>query len=160
MSSLLREMIIYMPQGLTLGANRFFEPSKKFLNYMSAQFGNTLVYDVGAGDGYTAKRLNDLGVTTRAIDLSYRDGQKYPVEIANAVDYEYLSHSCVMFCRPCHGPWVECAIDQALSRGVTTFLYIGFRKNLRDDLGAYTKRFHNVLRMAGRDRESVWMMTK
>lgn len=161
LDSIMRELIADMPQGGTMPALRFFEPKPKFISYMVSRFkGYGPVYDVGAGDGYTTQRLNDAGVNTNAIDLSFRAGMKYPVEIANAVDYAYLPDSCVMFCRPCHGPWVEVTIAHALRCGVSGFIYVGLSKNIDSDLGRFKNKFKRELSGAGKSRECVMAWKK
>lgn len=154
--SIFEDLIGGMPQGQILPSLRFFEPRKSFISYMVSRPAAT-VYDVGAGDGFASHQLRNAGVDARPIDLNYRSGRKYPVEIANAVEYDYEPQSYLMFCRPCHGPWVEVTIHYALRQGVAGFIYVGLRKNFEDDLGEYASRFKRVMTNAGKDRESVWI---
>ena len=63
----------------------------------------------------------------------------------------------VMICRPCHGPFTEAVIRQALGLGVHEAAYVGLERNLEDDLGDLTPS-HASLMGAGQDEESVWIV--
>lgn len=115
-----------------------------------------LIYDVGAGSGHVAKRLTEAGAEVTAIDITRRSDSVFPVVLANSVLFDYEPGSCVMFCRPCHGPWVAVTIEHALLCGVTRFIYTGKRENAAYDLGEFEDRFVLRLTGAGEDGEDVY----
>ncbi len=154
----LRHLMDLVPQGLCLPAISFFRPLPKYFKWMGKRYDNDqIIYDVGAGNGHTAAKLAVNGHKAHAIDLHHRD-DGLQVEIANGASYDYESGSVVMVCRPCHGIFVECVIERAWECGVKEILYVGLRKNVRDDLGPYIDDSQLVAGVFGQDGERIWIV--
>jgi hypothetical protein len=141
-----------------LPAQKFFEPNKAFLAYMKKHHRLSYIYDVGAGQGHVTKALRKAGLKkVNAIDLFSREGAVVKVTHANSMDYPYKSGSVVMLCRPCHGTFVESTIARALLRRVSTIIYVGLTKNVKNDLSGYYRKFKKVANNVGEDGENIWV---
>lgn len=158
-NTVLRDLVSEMPQGGLLPSLQFFKPAPRFLEWMKVYCkGRGVVYDVGAGCGHVTRKLIQAGVGTVALDLNYRENAEVEVEISNSVLYEYLPDSVVMFCRPCHGPFVELTIDRAIRCRAGSILYVGKPSKVAGDLGQFRKRFRRVLSNAGEEGEAIYAM--
>lgn len=147
---------------LTLTPIVFFNPTEKFFVWFSKQYPDQFrdIYDVGAGLGHTSRLLKDRGYYPKAIDIAPRELQEYEVEQADGASYEYHPGSIVLICRPCHGYFPEFVVQQAFESRVTNIIYIGFEKNLENDLGKYSKDFKLAATEVGEDGESLWLCKK
>lgn len=98
-----------------------------------------------------------------AIDLYYRTKPKFPVHILDATTMRFPSDCLPVMARPCHGPWVEQAVDNAM-KTVDEFLYVGLDRNFSCDLGPLMRRYNvsypRVDFDAGEDGEEVVIITK
>lgn len=154
---MIERLLAAQPQGSTLPALRFFEPKPSFTNFMRSRFSGQLIYDIGAGCGHVAEALAMAGLNITAFDLSHRANAWFPVEIGNAITWNYEPGSVAMFCRPCHGVFVEASIERLRHFGVSTVIYAGLAHNVDADLGIFRRYFKCVLTHAGRDNESVYI---
>lgn len=132
---------------------RFFEPTPAFFAWAKKFLRNSFVFEVGAGDGHTSEGLREIGIAGIGLDL-FPEGKTIR---GDGTCYPYIAATAVMLCRPCHGDFVWLTIQYALSRGVTTFVYVGLAKNRVRDLGSYRKHFRLMLSDAGSDGEKVWV---
>lgn len=148
--------------GVTLPKLKFFNPNKKFLPFMVKSFAKQNVFDVGAGCGHIAEMLQQSKKFKRVfgIDIFTRDEMEFPVYKADARSFPFPPKSVVMFCRPCHGCFVEDVISNAISRKAKAIVYIGLEKNLLDDLQGYLPLFKRVATKVGEDGECIWLMKK
>jgi len=145
-----------MGLGKTLPKLKFFEPTKRFLKWMKETYGDRLIYDVGAGCGHVAKALSEFGMKVVAIDINRRDGgEEFLVELSNAEAYNYKEESVVMICRPCHGEFAEEVIFRAAECHARFIMYVGLKKNFKNDLGPHFSSFKPVLKNAGLEGETV-----
>lgn len=138
---------------------KFFRPKWNFVTFMEQSFKGRTIYDVGAGMGHVTKELVQVGLNVIGFDINLRDGE-YPVQPGNGLTYSYEPGSVAMFCRPCHGFFVEMSIQRALYCGVTTFVYVGLGRNIRHDLGSFRHHFKLKLRNAGSTKECVWIWNR
>jgi hypothetical protein len=104
------------------------------------RFRGRLIIDVGAGQGHVTQALGDRGHAAVGIDVR-TDGSYAPVLCANGSRFPYPVGCVVLFCRPCHGVFVESSITRAVQCGAWTVLYAGLRANVCGDLGWYRRRF-------------------
>jgi hypothetical protein len=118
------------------------------------------LYDVGAGAGQVSRFLRDAGYFPIALDTAARERSDYKVLMADGASYLYQPGSVVMICRPCHGPFVEFTIGQALKRKAACVVYVGLKKNVAEDLGRYRRQFKAVATGVGDDGENVWILQK
>lgn len=154
--STVRQLATQMTIGRVLPSIKFFEPKKKFLEWAKEAFMGRLVYDIGAGCGHVAKALSELGLEVKAIDINHREGGSgFPIEISNAEAYAYKPGSIAMICRPCHGEFAEQVIFKAWKCGVSAVVYVGLKKNFRNDLGPHFSSFKPALKNAGEEGETV-----
>lgn len=142
-----------------LPSQKFFEPKPKFIAHMKKHYRKWKVYDVGCGVGHVTAALHKAGLkSVKALDTLKRDSQEAKVEFGDGTTYPYKSGSVVMFCRPCHGWFVEPAISHAIRCDAGAILYVGLSKNVKDDLGRYYRKFKRVLTNVGKDKENLWVM--
>jgi len=116
----------------TLPDNRFFEPRQKFFKHMET-FKDNIVVDVGAGCGHVAAELEDKGFKVIAIDIHPREGTVYPVYMLDAETFNYPAGCVALIARPCHGYFVERAIQRALE-AAKCVLYVGKKRNVPIDI--------------------------
>ena len=160
LDSAMRELLLSQPLLVGIPAIKFFEPNKRFVEFMRQRYErrNPVIYDVGAGVGHVSKTLARAGLRLVPIDINMRAKTETQVLIGNGVDFPYDKASVVMICRPCHGPTVEHYIQNAIKRAVADVLYVGKTCNAEDDLGRYYERFSSVLTRVGQERESIYLM--
>jgi hypothetical protein len=142
----------------SLPAQTFFNPKKNFLDFMKKRFRLRYVYDVGAGQGHVTVALRKAGVKkVNPIDIFPRDGQDTKINHGDGTTYPFKANSLVMLCRPCHGMFAEDTIKNALKREVSSILYVGLAKNVKNDLGGFYRKFKRVLVNIGEDKENLWV---
>lgn len=158
--SVMTELLLSQPLLVGVPAIKFFEPNKRFVQFMLQRYErrNPVIYDVGAGVGHVSKTLERAGLRLVPIDINMRAKTETRVLIGNGVNFPYDKGSVVMICRPCHGPTVEHYIHNATRRRVADVLYVGKPDNAEVDLGRYHDRFSGVLTRVGRERESIYLM--
>jgi hypothetical protein len=139
----------------SLPSLKFFEPNKKFTDYMS-KHSDKIVYDVGAGVGHVTKILLDSGLKVIPIDIVDRDNSEVPVILANGTTFSYQHNSVVMICRPCHGHFCEATIKNAFNRKVSNIIYVGKASNVEDDLGSFYPKFKCVKAEVGEEDENIY----
>jgi uncharacterized protein (UPF0261 family) len=144
--------------GGSLPSIKFFEPNGRFVDYMYASFRHYTIYDVGAGCGHVSRKLANAGLQVVAIDVCGRDNPEYDVEIEDGTICEYDKGSVVLIARPCHGPFCEDVIRQAVLCKALCVLYVGLPKNRLTDLGGFSRQFKRVLTLAGENNEVVYLM--
>ena len=111
-------MIELMNQGLkgrSLPAMRFFKPTTRFLKRVFDA--HMPVIDVGAGCGQLAAALMRKQIKVLAIDICDRDETDFHVYVTNACEFKYPTGCLPIIARPCHGPWLEMAIEKAMETG-------------------------------------------
>lgn len=145
--------------GALLPSIKFFEPVPAFFEYLDRDFPGLPIIDVGAGMGQLAKALDDRGRKVFAIDLCERENTEYPVYIGDALIFPYPQNCLPIIARPCHGLWLEHAIDRALEC-VPVVLYVGLRKNIEGDLGGLPYKLKRHDFKAGKAGEIVIELTK
>ncbi len=145
--------------GTPLGSCRFFEPTRKFADYMQRSCKGRGVYDVGAGAGHVAAYLRrNASLSVVAIDMHRHQSPEIDVHMADGTDFLYNEGCVVMLCRPCHGAFVEQVIEQAIACRANVVFYVGLERNVEDDLGDFLPRFKEVCKDAGDEGELVWRM--
>lgn len=154
----LRELLLMQPRGLVIPPVKFFEPRKQFLSWMKREFAGRRIYDIGAGCGHVARQLDGAGLEVEALDLNVRVRAEFPISVANSIDFEYAPGSVALLCRPCHGPFVDETIQQAMKCGVFAFVYVGLQRNVEIDILPYLALFHLEAGSLGRDGEEAWVM--
>src|SRR6476619_1736038 len=117
------------------------------------------IIDIGCGQGHVAAALRAEGFAATGIDLR-GDDALYSIIEANAVVFPYPAGSVALFCRPCHGVFVEATIDQLVERDVAHVLYAGFPKNVASDLGRYRQNFRRVASRVAVDGESLYLWSR
>src|SRR5208337_1063250 len=137
--------------GRCMPGSKFFEPNPNFVKVMKAL--KKTIYDVGCGKGHVTKALRYAGCKVIALDLMHHDQEEVEVLIADALIFPFKLGSVIMFCRPCHGHFVERTIDNAIECGVAGIVYAGLSSNRKDDLGKYSRHFKAILRNVGKDGE-------
>lgn len=138
---------------------KFFLPRLSFFSWMASTFEpGQIVYDVGAGYGHVSTALLEH-TELRLIPMDFRPHSESPHQVmrADATTFDYQPGAVVLLCRPCHGFFVEEVISHALLCGVREFVYIGFGKNLRNDLSRWLSMFHLAKRNVGMNRECAWL---
>lgn len=139
------------------GETTFFKPNKQFAKWLLERFGKKLFIDVGCGDGTLVDMLMRLGGKGMGMDLYYRSiwelkrlkfmqdpkygGMLHFIE-DDATTSNYIRDAnpdvfILLFCRPCHGYFVEDTIENAPSG--TEVYYITKPENIDkyNDLGSY-----------------------
>ena len=147
----------------TLPSHKFFEPTKTFVSVMGKKFGKRLIYDVGAGMGHVANALSKSKKFKNvvALDMNARIGAEFKIKMVDATSYGFSPLGVVMFCRPCHGLFVNDAIDNALECGVKDIVYVGLEKNVSDDLGDYFSEARQLkTRKIGSEEEKIWIIRR
>src|SRR3954466_5463020 len=95
---------------------RFFEPSEPFLDWLAAYAGERLTFDVGCGEGHITRALDARGVKVLGIDPAFSSIESRDIFLACRVlpmfaekcsVLQQTERSLVLFCRPCHGGFVE-----------------------------------------------------
>jgi hypothetical protein len=151
MAQLLSEL---QPHGAELPHMVFFKPTVEFIQYVKG-LNPTLVVDIGAGVGQMSKELTDVGIRCLPIDICERPGEVAEIYRLDALTLDYPENSLPIMARPCHGLWVEYAIQQALTT-TPKMLYVGLPKNIRGDLtGIEGIKKTRLDFIAGRDGEIV-----
>lgn len=133
--------------------SRFFEPAPAFFAWAKKFLRNQFVFEVGAGDGHTSEGLREIGIAGIGLDL-FPEGKTIR---GDGTCYPFIAATTVMLCRPCHGDFVAVTIQHALTRGVTTLVYVGLVRNVEGDLQGHRKHFRLLLSDAGVDGEKVWV---
>jgi hypothetical protein len=146
--------------GILLSNVKFFEPKSSFYDYMKVNHYYHKIYDVGAGVGHVTVGLRDLGMTVVALDMNRRDDPECTLLLANAMSYDYTAKSVLLFCRPCHGYFVESSIQQGIAREAKAFLYAGLPKNVDYDLGTWRRNFTSIKRNVGVEGESLYVWNR
>lgn len=140
---------------------QFFQPNKKFLDWVVKLAGPRPIIDCGCGEGQVTRALLERGANVLGIDI-LASGEDTDVAVpCDATTFQFPQRAIVLFCRPCHSDWVERAIDRAKQRA-DVILYVGLDRNLEYDLGKYKYkgRFKKIAKRAGKDDESVWAMDR
>ena len=139
---------------------RWFQPNSHFLEWLTQQYSQRLVIDMGAGSGYFGYQLTQQGIQNLSYDWSPgRYNLWGPVLHSDGTTHDYPKGPCIVtICRPCHSDWIVDTIHKALADGVEAVLYIGLPHNYPQDteglaLGIKRKR---VFINAGVDNENVW----
>lgn len=135
---------------------RFFQPNKFFIDYMTKMYEGLEIWDIGAGTGFVANELSKAGMHVVALDMLAREEPFFPVLISNSVTQQYPREAVMLFCRPCHGGFVEATIYQGLRCGVRNFVYAGLAKNVGDDLSHFRRSFKRILTEVGLENESLY----
>ena len=146
--------------GFRLPDQKFFEPTEEFIRIMKNYhdlIGDGLLFDIGAGKGHVSRMLADSGLHPIAIDVNHRSKEEYPILHLNAIGYNYPDNAILMFCRPCHGYFVESILHKANNVGL--IVYVGLKKNVEDDLGPYFEKFTQVHKdtVIGSEDEKIWI---
>ena len=141
----------------SLSGSRFFKPTKAFFEWAAANLKDGVIFDVGAGDGYTSLGLKSIGLNVMAIDAFPHADPVFASVQADGTSFKYPQRSTVMLCRPCHGNFPYLTVEQAVRREVDRVLYVGLSRNVNDDLGKYRRKFRVALKNAGESGEKVWM---
>lgn len=129
------------PHGAVLPSIVFFEPLPCFADYLNQlEPQPKVIIDVGAGMGRMSRILTEAGFKCLAIDICERDSTEHEILPLDALSFIYPETSLPIMARPCHGHWIEFAIDQAM-RTVPMMLYVGLKKNLADDLYGMSKKY-------------------
>lgn len=144
--------------GTRFGWSKFFEPNKRFVDYMVLNFcgAAATIYDVGCGAGHVTDILRCAGLTVVPLDLHRHSSPECEAIIADGETFIYQPDSVVMLCRPCHGGFAQGVIEQAIRCSVRTILYVGLDRNLTDDLDEHKHEFTLKIQNVGNDRESLW----
>jgi len=142
-----------------LPGHKFFIPTASFITNMVKLFKGKNIFDVGAGCGHVAQSLEKTKKfkNVAALDLLGREDQEFPVYKCDARSFPYPEDSVMIFCRPCHGRFVEDTIRQAQTRKAFAVVYAGLSKNKASDLGRYSRKFTLVGEHVGMDDENLWV---
>jgi hypothetical protein len=137
----------------------FFRPTRVFVRWMKANHSAKHVYEVGCGTGSTASMLAKAGMQVTALDLEPRIHSEYPVVTADSTEYAFEKRSVVLICRPCHNGFVRETVLPALTSGVSAVIYVGLRRNVKQDLGGYFRQFtQRRISGIGHADEHIWEM--
>jgi hypothetical protein len=153
----LKELVARQEAGLPLPGLQFFKPGAEFIAWMVEQFAGRKVYEIGAGQGHTARALAEAGLEVEAFDLHGRTGRVYRVVSGNGASYPYQPDSVGLICRPCHGPFVQATIEHLVESGAAAIVYVGLRRNAVSDLAVFRRWFRVALEQAGADSETVYV---
>ena len=142
-----------------LPAMQFFKPLPDFAAWFKEAKGYAhTVYEAGAGMGHASKALAAVSMNVTAVDANARSGSVFPVKIADATDYHFVSNSAVLICRPCHGAFCRAVVQNALFRRASVIVYVGLDKNVDADLGKYRPFFSvSGAGVVGEDGERAWI---
>jgi SAM-dependent methyltransferase len=143
---------------------KFFEPSKRFLDWLAKYANGRIVFDVGCGEGHVLKALRKRGVRAIGIDplwdWSERDVELcsavLPVEAETCKMLKETENTLAIFCRPCHSGFVTKTI-QALPK-TSESLYISLEHNLKVDIDPSLSP--RRLTHPKCPEENVWSITK
>ena len=95
---------------------RFFEPPKKFFDWLVAYAGNRIVFDVGSGEGHIVRELRDRKVKVVGVEPRWLCDDLYDPMLSSCILPQMAEecsllrttkNSLVMFCRPCHSGFVD-----------------------------------------------------
>lgn len=121
---------------------KFFQPSKRFMNWLAAYAGDRMTFDVGCGDGHILRSLHRRKVKAIGIEMnvdwypSYRTRRMFTCVIPMAAEecslLKNTENALVLFCRPSHNEFVHRTIS--LLHPTTEVLYISNPQNLGIDL--------------------------
>lgn len=137
----------------------FFRPTRVFVRWMKAKYGKKGIYEIGAGLGHASNLLAEAGLRVTALDLEPREESEFPVIQANSTQYVFEKGSVVLICRPCHNGFVRETVLRALTSGVSAIIYVGLRRNVRQDLGGYFRQFtQRRIKGIGHSDERIWEM--
>lgn len=168
---------MFRNRGLT-----FFEPSMKFVRWIAAYANDRLIIEVGCGTAHVLHLLQASGynkimgfepewdVTVGTIDrlesglgtmhiLPYRTQENIAQNLLKACSKG--DKAILLACRPCHGDFVEVAVD-ALESG-TEVMYITKPENIEkySDLGRYQHLLQEVEHEgSSTDDEKVYVFRK
>lgn len=137
-------------------SSTFFQPTKKFADWMVRRLGDGILIDAGCGNGHAMRCLRARGARVIGVDINadYSADTSLPI-CMDAATFKYPEGCTVLIARPCHGDWVVNAIERA-RRNAGEILYVGLAKNVDDDLGDHAQMFRQVGKRAGADDEGVW----
>jgi hypothetical protein len=126
---------------------RFFDPSARFLDWLASYAQPRIVFDVGCGEGHILHQLHVRNVKAIGIEPFWDQDREYyrtcsnavfPMEAQRVALLRKAPDSLVLFCRPCHGGWVEEVIE--LLPHSAEVLYISKPRNVAIDLMRYRAR--------------------
>ncbi len=115
---------------------RFFEPSRKFINWLASYANGRLIADVGCGEGHVTKAL--LAKKAKVIGIEpmadIHTGMANCILPMEAQRCRLLKQEGILaiFCRPCHNNFVAETID--VLHPTSEALYISKPSNLPIDL--------------------------
>lgn len=159
----------------------FFEPSSTFVRWIGEYAAGRMIVEIGSGTAHVLHLLRSFGYTkVMGIEPAWdpveftRSGQDmtnplhvipWTVEKARKMITDLTSSERVkamlLICRPCHGTYVEEAIDAAASG--TTIMYITKPENIEkyQDCGKYQHLLEEVPHEGtSTDGEKVYVLTK
>lgn len=121
---------------MTLGNRIFFDPLPVFIDFLKSLEPKPAGFvDVGAGVGRMSRVMAEHGLKVLAIDICQREETEFPVQSLDALTLTYPANCVPIIARPCHGHWLDFAIERALETAPYV-LYVGLPKNVENDLGA------------------------
>ena len=139
--------------------DKYFNPTPVFVKWVKSQFNGKLIYDLGSGMGHVAKALATAGLHVIALDLAPRIASlsEFDVLRADSTQYPFEKDSVVMFCRPSHSGFVQKTIAKAIQSHVAAIVYVGLRRNQKDDLKSLSEIFTmRRIGVVGGSDERVW----
>lgn len=134
----------------------FFDPLPCFAGYVASLAPHRHVIDVGAGAGRMSRFLASNGFKVLAVDIYERDNSEFDVAPLDATIMDYPENCLPIMARPCHGQWVDDAIDRAM-QSVPLMIYVGLRRNFGKDLSEVRRRYTLTFerQIVGMDGETV-----
>ncbi len=138
---------------------RFFKPTELFWQWL-VRFGpETIIIDLGCGDGDLVREMGQRGLCAMGIDPRFSlFNEDIPNDLIDRIlpfDAEtakgaLAAADVILCCRPCHNGFPGEAVEWKSPE--SDFYYIGFEKNLAIDIG----RNHKIvflMKDAGEDGE-------
>lgn len=125
----------------------FFRPTKKWIDWLIGYANGRIIVDIGCGEGLLIKKLSEAGYNkVMGVDLLISDELKcdcygkgiHLLEIDTLSStfnriFSSINHNMLfIFCRPCHGWWVEMTINNLPKNA--DVLYVGLEENLPRDI--------------------------
>lgn len=146
---------------------RFFKPNERFWTWVG-QFEGKRIVDCGCGDGALVKEMLAKSLMAVGVDpffFRHQDEASVDWELASSIIpltasqvWEvWQSDVIILCCRPCHNGFPGEVL--ALKGEAADMYYIGFEKNLDNDLG-YDFECAMVLNHVGEDDETIYRITK
>ena len=138
---------------------KFLFPTKKFLDWLVYMANGRPIIDCGCGEGQVTEELFRRGANVMGLDIRAEIDTQLMVFRVDATTFSFPAGCIVLFARPCHSDWVERTIKQAKHRA-DVILYVGFDRNLDDDLGEFAYLFKKIGKNVGKEHEYLWFMRR